>query len=63
LFEFNSSLMKKDGHNKELVKMQNDYLSDLNKEIKYVNLGAESNLEVIELDPVADILHLLYSPF
>jgi hypothetical protein len=35
LFEFDSSLAKKNGHDKELVKMQNDYLSDLNNEIKY----------------------------
>ncbi|MCM3705837.1 MULTISPECIES: hypothetical protein [Cytobacillus] len=52
LFKFDSSSAKKDGHDQELVKMQEDYLSDLNKEIENGKLKAKSNLEIVELEPV-----------
>lgn len=34
LFKFDSNSATKDGNNKELVKLQKNYLDDLNKEIK-----------------------------
>lgn len=55
LFKFDSNSAKKDGKNKELVKGQKDYLSDLNEMIKKGILKVESNLEVVSLEPlVAD---------
>lgn len=53
LFKFDSNSATKDGNNKELVKLQKNYLDDLNKEIKNGILKAESNLEIISLEPPA----------
>ncbi|MDR7003054.1 hypothetical protein [Neobacillus niacini] len=53
LFKFDSSSAKKDGHDSELVKMQQTYLTDLNIEIKNGKLKAERNLEITVLEPVA----------
>ncbi|GLB62107.1 hypothetical protein [Cytobacillus sp. NCCP-133] len=53
LFKFDSSSATKNGHDKELVKMQKDYLSDLNTEVKNGKLKVESNLEIVVLEPLA----------
>lgn len=49
LFKVDTSSAIKDGNNKDLVKMQKDYLSDLNKEIKNGTLRVENNLEIVSL--------------
>lgn len=55
LFKLDSNSAKKDGNNKELIKGQKDYLSDLNEKIKKGELEVESNLEIVSLEPlVAD---------
>lgn len=50
LFKMDTSSAQKDGHDKELIKMQKYYLNDINKEIKNGKLKAESNLEIINLE-------------
>jgi hypothetical protein len=50
LFKFDSSSAKKDGYDKELVKMQKDYLSHLNTQIEKGILKAESNLEITSIE-------------
>jgi hypothetical protein len=54
LFKFDSNSAKKAGHDKELIKMQKDYLSDINKQINNGKLKAESNLEIVDLQPVVN---------
>ncbi|KMM36759.1 hypothetical protein [Guptibacillus hwajinpoensis] len=49
-FKFDSSQAKKDGFDKELVKMQKEHLSGMNKEIKNGKLKAQNNLEIVTVD-------------
>lgn len=55
MFKFDSSSAEKDGHDKDLVKIQKDNLNDLNAMIKQGKLKALANLDIVNLEQsVAD---------
>ncbi|PFG13515.1 hypothetical protein [Bacillus sp. es.036] len=49
-FKFDAIQAKKDGFEKDLVKMQKEYLSGINKEIKNGKLKAQNNLEIVTVN-------------